>query len=215
MVTSAPQRSRHVASENAFSCAEPARQQSAPRPQGGRLASVPRVFVLGEDHCLPHSPIFSPEKNSPKTSGLRRFRRDRLLRTSSLAKVSILAEKPKPCLALSRSKSASEIPSASTPLGLRSSPSLLPAHFIPRCRSTPTLRPAATSGLSTSSNYSALGASLRPSALGASLRLSGRDMLLSSAAPTLYSCSELLPVPAAKAFFDPTTGKSVHLRLGR
>ena len=93
---SVPRRLRRVQSENAF--ALPTR---SPRRA--------RMVVLPSNAFLPNEPMNSPVKNSPKTVALRTYRRERLLKSSSLAKISIMAEKPKPPAAMPRSRSASSL----------------------------------------------------------------------------------------------------------
>ena len=197
---SVPRRLRRVQSENAF--ALPTR---SPRRA--------RMVVLPSNAFLPNEPMNSPVKNSPKTVALRTYRRERLLKSSSLAKISIMAEKPKPPAAMPRSRSASSLGGHGAS-GLTSSPSLLPTNFVRRARSTPMLRGGASSATPDKLQSSVLRREPRlpnhVGSLGASLRFPlGPEMMLKTITmPPAFPVS----VPAAKLFVDTTTGKSIHLR---
>jgi hypothetical protein len=150
---------------------------------------------------------------SPRATALRSYRRDRILRSSSMAKVSILATQPKPTESMPRSRSASAIRPCGH-VGLTSSPSLLPPNFVPRARSTPMLRPSLALEASGDQQRAAM-LSARPlsqhvGSLGASLRYPlGPEMLHAiKAEPFVLQVA----IPAAKLFMDPTSGRSIHLR---
>lgn len=160
------------------------------------------MVVLPPNSRLPERPVDSPVKHSPRTCGLRSFRRERLLKTSSIARIALTAEKPKPESAIPRSRSDGNLPT--NKLSMTNSPSILPTHYVRRARSNPMLRPGATGGTpdkrQTTGPISSLGASLRFPL--------GPEMLHAIKMPAALPAS----VPAAKLYVDSTTGRSIHLR---
>lgn len=204
---SVPRRLRRVQSENAF---------AAP-PASRRLGH--HHLVLPPNACLPERPDKSPMK-SPRASALRSYRRDRILRSSSMARVSIIAMQPKAKVAIPRSRSASSIrPCGQASGGLTSSPSLLPPNFVPRARSAPMLRPslalespgdqqrARLARPHLPQHVGSLGASLRYP-LGPEMMLHANVTVRNKAEPFVLQAA----VPAAKLYMDPTSGRSIHLR---
>lgn len=196
-VSSAPRRRmRHVASENAF-----ANTPSTPPRQKNRMV------ILNAEHKTPQAPYQSPVK-TPKTSALRSFRRERLLKSASSIRIARLAEKPTATATIPRSRSV-----ASLRNDLRDEfhrgPALLPSRCCQRARSAPILRVSPLTPSKQSNLNATLYLPTNAGSLGASLRASGPEMLHAIKMPPAA-----LPgsVPAAKAYFDPTSGRTVHLR---
>ena len=165
------------------------------------------MVILHAEHKTPQAPYESPVK-TPKTTALRTFRRERLLKSASSIRIARLAEKPKPTATIPRSRSVTSLRNDLHDERHRG-PALLPARCCQRARSAPTLRVSPSSPSKQSNLNATLYLPAHAGSLGASLRASGPEML-----HAIKMTPAALPgsVPAAKAYYDPKSGRTLHLR---
>ena len=169
----------------------PGKENDPDRTKRPQRSSADRLLILAADsHTTPHTPPLT--RSSSKIS----FRL-RKLEAAPVLKPAVLAEEP----TLTSSRSSTPKPSrfSTTPTTVA-----LPEKYLQRARSAPKMRPPTTTNNCTPPMMRA-----GVGVLGESLRYSSAAMLQRNANPLKRNS---LGVPAARLFFDPTTGHSIALR---
>ena len=170
----------------------PGKENDPDRTKRPQRSSADRLLILAADsHTTPHTPPLT--RSSSKIS----FRL-RKLEAAPVLKPAVLAEEP----TLTSSRSSTPKPSrfSTTPTTVA-----LPEKYLQRARSAPKMRPPTTTNNCTPPMMRA-----GVGVLGDSLRYSNAAMLLQRNNPLKRKVS--LGVPAARLFFDPTTGREIALR---